>query len=157
MTWTYNAGGLAAAAKDQVRLLIGDTLLADQQLQDEEIIYLLTTRSSIYGTAAECCRTLQARFSRSVDQSAGTNKSMFSQLAKAYGVKAVEFEAKAAASGAALPYAGGISNADKIAQQLDTDRVQPQFQVGMDENLIVPAVGNTGGESAEDISPDATP
>jgi hypothetical protein len=149
MTWTYNPATLATVPKDQVRLLIGDTLSTDQQLQDEEILYLLTQRASVYGTAAECCRSLQAKFSRSVDQQSGTNKNSYSQMAKAYGVKAVEFEAKAAATGAGMPYAGGISIADKLTQQLDPDRVPPQFQIGMDENLIAPAAGDTGNESEQ--------
>lgn len=147
MTWSYNIENLATAPKDQVRLLIGDTLTTDQQLQDEEINYLLTTRGSLYGTAAECCRSLQAKFSRSVDQAAGASKTMYSQLAKAYGVKAAEFESKAAMSGAGLPYSGGISVTDKLAQERNTDRVSPQFQVGMDDNEFLP-VGPAGNESS---------
>lgn len=147
MTWTYNAADLASSPKDQVRLLMGDTLSTDPQLQDEEIAYVITTRGSLYGAAAECCRSLQAKFSRSVDQAAGASKTSYSQLAKAYGVKAAEFEARAAASGAGLPYAGGISVTDKIQQEQNTDRVQPQFQVGMDDNYIMP-VGPAGNESS---------
>lgn len=146
MAWTYSVADLATSPKDQVRLLIGDTLTTDQQLQDEEIDYVLTTRGSLYGAAAECCRSLQAKFSRSVDQSAGGSKTMFSQLAKAYGIKAAEFEGKAAMSGAGLPYAGGISVADKRNQQQNPDRVTPQFQVGMDDNDFMP-VGPAGNET----------
>jgi hypothetical protein len=145
VTWTYNVAQLATSPKDQVRLLIGDTLNTDQQMQDEEITYHLSQRSSSWGAAAECCRTLQARFSRSVDQTVGTNKAMYSQLSKAYGVKAAEFEAKAAAGGAGVPYAGGISVADKIAQEQNQDRVQPQFQIGMDDDFY--PVGPAGNES----------
>jgi hypothetical protein len=149
MTWTYSVDDLASSAKDQVRLLVGDTLTTDQQLQDEEILYLLTTRSSVYGAAAECCRSLQAKFSRSVDQSAGGTRTMYSQLAKAYGVKAAEFEQKAATSGGNLPYAGGISIADKTAQEQDSDRVSPQFQIGMqDDFLPVPPAGNESDVSS---------
>lgn len=143
MTWSYDIDALGTSPKDQVRLLIGDTLQSEPQLQDEEIAYLITQRSSVYGAAAECCRSLQAKFSRSVDQTTGTDKTMFSQMAKAYGIKAAEFEDKAAMAGAGLPYAGGISVADKLQQQQDRDRVEPQFQIGMEDNLLpVPPAGN---------------
>ena len=145
MTWSYTVSDLPTSGKDQVRLLIGDTLTADQQLQDEEIGYLLTTRSSVYGTAAECCRSLQAKFSRSVDQAAGDSKTRYSQMAQAYGVKAAEFEVKAAVAGGNLPYAGGMSIADKILQEQDSDRVPPQFQIGMDDDYL--PVAPAGNES----------
>lgn len=147
MVWTYNQATLATVQKDQVRLLIGDTLYTDPQMQDEEIFYFLAQRSSTYGAAAECCRTLQARFSRSVDRTAGTNKVMYSQMAKAYSAKAEEFEAKAAATGAGLPYAGGISIADKLQQETDGDRAPPQFQIGMDDDFL--PVGPAGNEDEE--------
>lgn len=152
MTWTYDIGILATSGKDQVRLLIGDTYTGDQQIQDEEIEYFLMQRATSYGAAAECCRSLQAKLSRSVDQGSGTNKVSYSQMAKAYGVKAAEFEAKAAMSGAGAPYAGAMSISDKIAQESDNDRVAPQFQIGMDENLILPAVGDSGSESLTSTS-----
>jgi hypothetical protein len=42
-----------------------------------------------------------------------------------------------------MPYAGGISIADKQMQELDADRVPPGFQIGMDQNeLPVAAAGN---------------
>jgi hypothetical protein len=154
MVWTYAPATLATTPKDQVRLVIGDTLDTEPQLQDEEILYLLTVRSSVYGAAAECCRSLQAKFSRSVDQGAGDQKILFSQMAKAYGVKAAEFESKAAMSGAGAPYAGGISVADKQNQQQDQDRVQPQFQIGMmDDFLPVAPTGNEASEPSDEGGP----
>jgi hypothetical protein len=147
MTFSYTITDLATSPKDQVRLMIGDVLSTEPQLQDEEIDYFITRRGSTYGAAAECCRALQAKFSRSVDQANGTYKTMYSQMAKAYGIKAAEYESKVASSGAALPHAGGISIADKIQQEQNTDRVQPQFQVGMDDNDFMP-VGPAGNESS---------
>lgn len=143
MTWSYSISDLAASQKDQVRFLIGDTYQSDPQLQDEEIQFQLTQRSSVYGAAAECCRSLAAKFSRSVDQQSGTSKAAYSQLSKQYTVKAAEFEARAAAAGSALPYAGGISYLDKLQQEQNTDRVKPQFNIGMDDDYIpFPSAGN---------------
>lgn len=146
MAWSYDATTLATTPKDQVRLLIGDTVSTDQQMQDEEITFLLSRRSSIYGAAAECCRSLQAKFSRSVDQSAGDTRAMYSQMAKAYAVKVREFESKAAAGGSGLPYAGGISESDKGGREDDDDRVSPQFQLGMMDNFL--PVAPSGNESS---------
>lgn len=143
MTWSYSVADLATSAKDQVRLLIGDTVSSDAQLQDEEISYYLTTRSSAYGAAAECCRTLANQYSRSVDSAAGDTKEAYSQMAKAYALRAVQFESAAAQGGSALPYAGGISEADKLSQEQNPDRVPPVFTIGMDDNMLpVPAAGN---------------
>lgn len=143
MTWSYNPGATATSKKDQVRFLIGDTLSIDQQLQDEEIAFALSQRASIYGAAADCCRALAAKFSRSVDTNAGGSKKSFGQLSKAYTLKASEYDQKATMDGAGVPYAGGISVADKLGQEQDDDRVPPQFNVGMDDNLLpVPPSGN---------------
>lgn len=134
MTWSYNPSVLASSAKDAVRLLVGDVLSTDPQIQDEEIVYFVNLRGSLYGAAAECARAMAAKFSRSVDQQAGTSKTFYSQLAKAYTLKSIEFDMKAALFGAAMPYAGGISLTDKQTQDLNSDRVQPSFTIGiMDE------------------------
>src|SRR5437016_3581644 len=99
MTWSYNPATLASTPKDQVRLLIGDIVTTDQQMQDEEIIFVLSQRSSILGAAADCCRALAAKFARSVDQAAGGTRLSYGQLARAYTVKANDYEAKAAMGG----------------------------------------------------------
>ena len=145
MSWSYNPSLLASSAKDAVRLLIGDVVSCDPQMQDEEIAYFVSSRGTLYGAAAECCRSMAAKFSRSVDQQAGTTKLAYSQMAKAYTVKAIEFETKATLSGAALPYSGGISLNDKEMQELNTDRVEPVFSKGMDDNSIPVA---SGGQAA---------
>ena len=136
MTWTYGLSDLATSPKDQVRLTIGDTVSTDPQLQDEEIGFFVTLRSSIDGAAAECCRTLATQYSRSADTAGGDQKVSYSQLAKAYALRALQFDAQAAMAGAGLPYAGGISVTDKQLNENDPDRVSPEFSRGMfDSNL----------------------
>lgn len=131
MTWSYNPSLLGKNPKDAVRLLIGDVVSTDPQMQDEEIAYFAGARGTLYGAAAECCRALSAKFSRSVDQQGGTSKVFYSQMAKAYSLKAVEFEVKSSLMGAGMPYAGGISLSDKQIQDMNTDRVFPSFTKGM--------------------------
>ena len=36
----------------------------------------------------------------------------------------------------AVPYAGGISRADKDSVELDTDRVAPSFTIGLHDHLL---------------------
>lgn len=145
MVWTYSLTSLATTQKDQVRLAIGDTLSSDQQLQDEEINAALANRSTILGAAADCCRSIAAKFSRSVTQKAAGASANFSDLAKQYLTMALQFDAQAALSGSALPYAGGISIADKMNQETNSDRVPPNFTIGMDDNVLpVPEVGPEG-------------
>lgn len=134
MTWSYNPSLLATNAKDAVRLLIGDVLSSDPQLQDEEVAYMLSSRGTLYGAAAECCRALASKFGRSVDQQAGTSKLFYSQMSKAYTLKSIEFEVKSTLSGYAVPYAGGISLIDKQMQDLNADRVTPTFTKGIMDN-----------------------
>lgn len=147
MTWTYTVTDLATSAKDQVRRMIGDVISSDQQIADEEILFAISQRSSVYGAAADCCRYIAAQFSRKADlvtQGAGGSlKTNYSQQARAYAAMAATFEGKSAMFGGALPYAGGISAADKNNNENDTDRVAPQFNIGMDDNhLPVDSVGN---------------
>jgi hypothetical protein len=148
--WTYYPTQLATSKKDQVRLLIGDTVVTDQQMQDEEINFYLTMRSTVWGAAAECCLTLATKFSRSVDQAVGSAKISFSQMAKSYVARAVLFNARAAAMGSGLPYAGGLSATDMLNQLANDDRVEPQFTIGLTDNLI--PVPPAGGETEEQSS-----
>jgi len=148
--WTYYPTKLATSPKDAVRLLIGDTVSTDPQMQDEEINFYLTMRASIWGSAAECCMTLATKFSRSVDQAVGTSKISFSQMAKGYIARASMFNARAAAMGAGLPYAGGLSVTDMLNQLSNDDRVEPQFTIAMQDNLL--PVPPAGGETEEQSS-----
>jgi hypothetical protein len=154
MAWTYDPSVIAATPLYQVRNMIGDTVQANPQLQDEEVRFWLSQRSSVWGAAAECCRALATQYSRSIDQTAGDTGVKYSQMAKAYASRATTFEARAAAMGSGTPYAGGISITDKINQELNTDRVDPQFNIGMtDDWLPVGPVANEtldGGGSGND-------
>ncbi len=151
MTWSYSVSDLATSAKDQVRRLIGDVVATEQQIADEEIQFALSVRSTIFGAAADCCRFIAAQFSRKVDvvvAGAGGNlKQNFSSQAKAYMAMAANFDNRSLALGGALPYAGGISVNDKQNAEQDTDRVQPGFNIGMDDNEL--PIGPVGNETSD--------
>lgn len=142
-TWSYDATALATSKKDQVRRLIGDVLTNDQQIYDEEIVFALTQKPSIYGAGADCCRYIAAQYSRKADLVQGELKTNYSRLATAYEERAVTLDRYNLIRGAGVPYAGAMSQADKQSQVNNPDRVPPQFNLGMDDNQIpVTEAGN---------------
>lgn len=146
--WTYDSSILDSSTVNQVRRLVGDVIANDQQLDDNEIALSISLwPGSIWRAASECCRWIASQYSRKVDSVApGELRTSFSAQATAYSKRADEYERNAMlrSNGAAQIYAGGISRSDKQTQEADTDRVQPQFNIGMDDNLTmpVPPVGN---------------
>jgi len=146
MTWTYNPAQIGTVPFMQVRLLIGDTTLAKPLMQDEEIKFVLRLNPSIWRAAARCCRTIAGSYSRDADTIQGELKQVYSVRAKAYLALAAKYDNDAVALGGGVPYAGGISVMDKLQQEIDSDRVPPQFNIGMDDNLVIP-VGPVGNET----------
>lgn len=148
MTWTYNVASLSTSTLFQVRFLLGDTLSADPQLQDEEVNYALMVRGNVWAAAATCALSIAAQLSRKADTVQGDLHTTYSQRAKAYAARSTEYETKATSLGGALPYAGGISLADKEQQEQDPDRVSPNFNIGMDDDYL--PVGPVGNENSSD-------
>lgn len=130
MAWTYNP--LILSDTDHVRLLIGDTKSTDPQLQDEEIDFLLTEHGAVRSAAIAACRTLAAKYARLCDKWVGDLKILASQKQLHY---TRLMEMLSASNLSAVPSAGGISIAQKTAYEGDTDRVQPAFRRGMDDNV----------------------
>lgn len=137
--WTYDATQLATSTLYQVRRLVGDVLVGDQQLTDPEVLQAINLwPGSIYLAAAECCRNIAAQYSRRPDLVQGELKTNYSQLAKAYMDRAAEMESRGNMIAGAMPYAGGIDVDDKNAVAADPNRVPPAFNIGMDDNLQYP-------------------
>jgi hypothetical protein len=81
--WSYDTA--LATQKDQVRLRIGDTDPIDEQLQDEEINYLISIAgASVDAVALLACDVLIAKYSRYVDESMDGTSLSHSQRLKAY-------------------------------------------------------------------------
>ncbi len=147
MTWTYTVTDLLTNTKDQVRFLTGDTSANDPQLQDEEIVFTLNLRSSVWGAAAMCCGSIAANASRRADTSTGELRTHYSEVSRAYFARSAMYETKSAEMGGASPFAGGISVAQKIIAETDPDRVQPSFATGMQDNTNYP-VAPAGNETS---------
>lgn len=103
-------------------------------MQDEEINFYLTLRSSIFGAAAECCRTLSSQYALLASYAAGDTKVSYGGVAQAFALRATQFDLRSAMT--CLPYVGGINVADKGNNEDNPDLVVPQFSIGMfDSNL----------------------
>lgn len=59
MSFTYDLD--LTAAKDQLRLLILDTVDTGHYLEDEEIAFIATQEPSLYRAAATLCRSIAAK------------------------------------------------------------------------------------------------
>lgn len=118
-----------------VRFLIRDTNTNRQLLQDDEIYYILTQEANVFMAAAACCDTLVAIAGNTKQKKIGQFEITYDPMF--YGKLANELRGRGAYH--QVPYAGGISIADKQAQQDDTDWVPPAFARGMDDNPEAPA------------------
>lgn len=131
MSWTYS-GDPSLSPKDAVRFAIGDTIISEPLLQDEEINYIISTNSSIADSAYYACIGIVAKLSRLADKSVGKVKIRYSQKVTQYQKLADKLYVNAGI--VVIPYAGGISVADKQVMQSDTSIVQPSFRIGGFDN-----------------------
>lgn len=133
MTWTYNVANLSSVDphKDQVRFLIGDTVTTDQQLQDEEISFLLTDSGDLYSTAIAAAQALVAHYAREVDKSVGQLSIRASQRAAQYKTLITTLKDQQASNLGSGPWAASLSVASKKTQAQNTDIPQPAFVRGM--------------------------
>lgn len=130
MAWTYDPE--CKKDIDRVRLLIGDTNEDQQQMQDEEIIFILTTEANLYAAAAACARVLSMRYARYVDKWVGDLKILASQRVKHY--LDIYKELKLRGLSDATPSAGGVFASEKQDAAQDVSLVQPFITRGRDDN-----------------------
>lgn len=130
--WTYDPS--CVVTKDQVRLLIGDTIDVDPQLHDEEITFLSTQASTnIYTKAAQCARAIAAKYARQVQKSVSGLSIGAQERQRHYLDMAATLDALAvtiAVSGidSAGVWAGGLYLADVETNEADESIIQPQFR-----------------------------
>jgi hypothetical protein len=145
MSWTYDntqfesttAGtytGSTVGVRYQVRFMIQDISTSRQLVQDQEIDWIQTQEMNSYMTAAAICDMLVAKGGiikrKKIDELDITYDPMFYR----------ELGGKLRARGMSyqVPYAGGISVADKLAAEADTDWVAPLIMRNLDNNPQAP-------------------
>ncbi|MFA9204997.1 MAG: hypothetical protein ACEQSH_00930 [Bacteroidia bacterium] len=126
MTWSYNTS--LSANQDKVRFYAGDTVsTAAITLSDEEILGAITMAGGARAAAALVCEHLANRYAtegQRLQDDLGQQID-YGERAKFFSDRATQLRSRSAI--AALPYAGGISLADKQVRELDSDRVEPAF------------------------------
>lgn len=146
MTWTYT-GNPSATEIDQVRFIVGQLSSEDPiLLKDEEISWSLD-QFGTWGGAVSCAHSLANQYA------AKARREAVGQLAITWGNRAEEYREAAKAirrqagqSNTALPYLGGLLEADKKADRNNTAQVQPAFTRDRDDN---PRIGTVDGLSTQ--------
>lgn len=145
-TWTYDVTAFTStepsalyptATKGNrylIRLLINDTNSAIPLFFDEEIDVMQTLEANTYCAAAALCESLTT-----IKGNVATKK--VGELSITYNPKFYRDLAgmlRARGAGHQIPYAGGISVADKMAFASNTDYTQSSVQRGLDDNPAAP-------------------
>lgn len=133
-TWTYS-GNPAASSLDAVRAVIGDTDTSDQLLSDEEILWALSSQGNVFSAGSLCCHMIIGS-GRLNDKRVGDLIIWKSQRASQLKQLAAELTRQVAIG--AIPYAGGISIADKRSVSGNTDRPYPFGEIGIHDNPYNP-------------------
>jgi len=139
MSFSYS-GDPSASDKDAVRFLIRDTVASTKEFEDEEIAYMLTTKGDVRSAAILALKTLAAKYATAVDKAVGDLRLSLSQKYEHYVDLIRQYEKEAVL--VAVPYAGGISVADKDTYEQDSDRVKPRFTKSLHEYDAIYTQGN---------------
>jgi hypothetical protein len=140
----------------KVRLLIGDTDSARQQLQDEEIDWVLTEQAVVTYAAAACAEMLASKYAFLVNTEVSELRVSAAARHKHY-LELAERLRKAAGSlpggdgtGVALAtmYAGGVNRSEKDTLDDDTNLVRPTFGLGQDDH---PEAGEQAPRDSSDL------
>lgn len=137
MTWTYDASDVSTNLA-KTRFLCGDTDASDQLASDEEINFALAMKSdNVYSAAAMVCRALASKFAREVDTAIESAKVSKSQRSKAFQILADNLETEAANTASIGGYVGGVTEADMLANEENTDRIPPLFRIDTHNSLPI--------------------
>jgi len=125
-----------------VRFLVGDVDASNPILTDSEIQALVSLQPIISFAAASAADTIAARFSIQVDTAIGKTKVSLSQRSAHFTKLANRLRKTAGdlpgGDGTGVPtvnmVVSGLSISQNAAMASDTDRVQPSFTIGMDDD-----------------------
>jgi len=130
MTFTYEPG----TTLGNVRLYLGDTDPDNPLLYDEEIsVVLIRVGQDEIHAAANCARALGGRFAqKATARDIGDLKLTYLNRSQEFRDLADVLEKNLSAVFVGA-YCGGLSRADKLVNEVDSDLVQPSFRRhGMD-------------------------
>lgn len=148
MAWSYNPASLSTSDRDKVRLFIGDTDSQREQMQNEEIDYVLTVETSPTLAAAACCDLLAAKYSFQMNTENGSLRISAASRMQHY----MDLADRLRKGGAgtipgdatiinAEMYVGGASKDAKQTLLDDEDNYAGPFRLGQDDNPDNPDAG----------------
>lgn len=129
-TWSYT-GNPSARAIDKVRFLCGDTDADNQQIMDDEILFLLTEwNNSAYVAAAFACDAISSKLSAKADLSRSVGdlsiSTQYGQQAERYRSLATRLRLQASAGNPPIVRYHADSEGNVFGPQ--------EFYLGMEEN-----------------------
>jgi hypothetical protein len=137
MTFTYTGrpGTATIAGRlDAVRFLIGDTVEAEANMQDEEIYFLLDQEAdSVWGAALLGADTMKTKYADLASYSVGDLSVQYGQQVQHWESVAKSIKERVNLDVSRV-YAGGISLSDKASVAGDTDWNKPYGGLGMHDN-----------------------
>jgi hypothetical protein len=137
MSFSYS-GDPSLSGLDEVRFLIGDTNAATPQLQDDEVLYLISKTGNNRYAAAQAAEALASKYASMPNMTIDGLSIQYDQLQRHY--IALADQIRTGSPLTAIPYAGGISISDKIAAYQDDDRTQPTFHKHMHMERALPTI-----------------
>jgi hypothetical protein len=142
MTFEYS-GDPSSTTKDTVRFLIGDTNDQDQQLQDEEIDWLLLQHPNVFLAAALGAENIASQYARQTTKSVGGLSVSYGERQTHYSQLAAALRAEAERTGATpTPISLGMSKGAKDSRTEDEDLNLTPLSIGMHDN---PGTGASNG------------
>ena len=124
-----------ATDRDKVRFYIGDTSndATKEALSDNEIDAMLTDYPDPLDCAIKCAEALIAKYAGYVTQTVGSVSVQYSNLVTQYEKLANRLKQKLATKSGGI-WVGGLSQSEKDANADETDRVEPAFERGNQDN-----------------------
>lgn len=140
MSFSYDVTDLgvdtASGRLNYTRFLLGDTVEASAEAQDEEIAFVLTQAgNNVYSAAATLARAFSVKYAKQVDvQIDGQVSAKYSQASARFAAVANEMEYLAKTkSGTLSMVVTGVSNTAMESRRSDTDRPRGSY-VGQFDN-----------------------
>lgn len=133
MTFSYT-GDPQERTLDMVRFLLQDTECSTAQFTDEELNALLAADCNPYIAAANAADILGSRYARVTRVKIGDYEEDGGTMSQNYYNLSKTLRTQARRRGVTF-YAGGLSIAEREADQQDADLEQPTFSKGMDDNV----------------------
>ncbi len=130
MSFTYS-GDPSSSTRDHARFLLGDTDSATPQLNDAEILFLLSSHGDDpLAAAIDGAEVLSAKYGSIADQRTGDISVTYSKQASGYADLAHRLRARTPVT----MWAGGMSVAERDEDAADADLIQPHVTVGFMDN-----------------------